>query len=93
VNLQVKDLYPTLMSSHNTKTLMMNIGLATFLDNLVGISLTKAGENVDLVTQLRRKVNDVLFTAYNIPEVVSGSMSHYVNEKLGAGKITGLFGK
>lgn len=93
VNLQVKDLYPTLMSSHNTKTLMMNIGLATFLDNLVGISLTKAGENVDLVTQLRRKVNDVLFTAYNIPEVVKGSMSHYVNEKLGAGKITGLFGK
>lgn len=42
VTMSVKDLYPVLMASNNTRSMYFNVGMGTFLDNLAGISLFRS---------------------------------------------------
>jgi hypothetical protein len=91
VTLQVKDLYPTLAASHNSRSLFLNVGLSTFLDNMVGISLNRAGNKADPITMLRYSLNRTLSIARNLPDVALSSLQYFILEKQGFGKITSLF--
>jgi hypothetical protein len=67
VTMSVKDLYPVLTASKNTKSLYYNIGMSTFLDNLAGISLFRSENSKDLIQRTRAAVTSTLGQARAIP--------------------------
>ena len=93
VTMQVKDLYPTLMASHNNKSLYLNVGLGTFLDNLAGITLFQSKQfgKSDVAASLRTGINSALQQGLAIPDRISAGMQIFAEEK-GISSIARLFG-
>jgi hypothetical protein len=64
VTMSVKDLYPVLVASKNTKSMYFNVGMGTFLDNLAGISLFSSEQGTGTVISRARAA--LAGTAYSI---------------------------
>jgi hypothetical protein len=90
VNMQIKDLYPTLMASHNNASLYCNIGLSTFLDNLAGINLFTSTQATSPITLLQAKLQRFLTIAEEAPTTIKAQATNFLFQGTG-GQIAALF--
>jgi hypothetical protein len=60
VTLQCKDLYPAMMMSNSFQTLIANVGLLTYLENLAGLTITESKAVGDITSFLSDKVSNIV---------------------------------
>jgi hypothetical protein len=88
VTMSVKDLYPTLASSHNNKSLYLNVGMGTFLDNLAAINLFDSSQGLNPLTILQTNLQSAITMGRTKPDRLKADLTNMIFQ---AGSVANLF--